>query len=45
MEITLVVMFLLIVTFSIIVPEICKMCNLLWNSLKLGGSEQMTHCL
>ena len=27
-EITLVVTFFLIVTFSIIVPEICKMCNL-----------------
>ena len=29
---------------SIIVPEILKMGNLWWNSLKLGGNDQMTHC-
>ena len=29
---------------SIIVPEIFKMRNLWWNSLKLGGNDQMTHC-
>ena len=44
-EICLVVTFFLIVTFSIIVPEICKMCNLWWNSLKLCGNDQMMHCL
>ena len=31
--------------FSIIVPEICKMCNLRWNSSKLCGNDQMTHCM
>ena len=29
----------------IVVPEILKMGNLRWNSLKLGGNDQMTHCL
>ena len=28
-----------------IVPEISKMCNLWWDSLELGGNDQMTHCL
>ena len=42
---TLVVTFFLIVTFSIIVPEISKMCNLSWNSLKLCGNDQIMHCL
>ena len=37
--------FFFIVTFSIIVPEICKMCNLSWKSLKLCGNDQMMHCL
>ena len=37
--------FFLIFTFSIIVPEISKMCNLWWNSLKISGNDQMTHCL
>ena len=29
----------------IVVPEILKRGNLRWNSLKLGGNDQMTHCL
>ena len=28
----------------IVVPEILKMGNLWWYSLKLGGNDQMTHC-
>ena len=28
-----------------IVPEISKMCNLWWDSLELGGNDQVTHCL
>ena len=29
---------------STIVPEILKMYNLWWNSLKLGRNDQITHC-
>ena len=34
-----------IVNFSRIVPEIFEMCNLWWNSLKLGRSDQITQCM
>ena len=44
-ELPVVVTFLLIANCYIIVPEILKMCNLWWNSLKLRGNVQITHCL